>query len=263
MVEVEILNRSGHGVARRVTILGDINTADQKACLTAALKQLLEEGAPLAGLNFDGVILAGQNLAGRDLSGTSFNHAKLEACCLDDAHLFGVHAMGASFARSSLRNTQFCGAILNMADFRKADLSFAKLSGASFADAQFEGVTFHNTIFDGTALANARFSRIDFATNSFHGCSFRDVEADSYSWGNKTPVHPPLFISGVEHPVRLYDDFLTISDSVILRDRLFESHDEISPSSELELVSKYRDLITFFMNARTEKRTLTPKNDPI
>jgi len=262
MFEVEISNMAGDSVARRVPVSDTINPSDRTACLTAAFKQLLAEGAPLSGLNFDALHITDCDLSGRDLSGSSFNHAILLACRFDYARLNGVHAMGAQFARSSFQGAQLFGSILKMADFSMTDLTQANFCGAALVEADLRGASLSDTRFDGAALTGATFDHVDFAAGSFAGCSLREAKVGHFLWGNEDVFHPPVTFSGSVFPVRLFEDFLMMAGTMFPRDQIEGGDSDDATPAELTYLREYRELLTFFMDSQVRDRSARGPSGP-
>lgn len=107
-----------------------INTAHGKpgsGGRALALKELIEEGASLVGINLSKAYLPGVDLRGLDLTGADFSDAILSDSTLKGAVLRNVDFARAKLYGADLGGTDLRGAVLAEADLREANLRNADI----------------------------------------------------------------------------------------------------------------------------------------
>lgn len=135
--------------------------------------------ARLAGVQWDGIHLAGGKMCQADFSGASLANADLAAslwsgACLAGATLRNASLRGAIFSGANLAKANVGGASADSAGFANADLSDATLSGADLRGANFRNANLCNARFcraelSGADLVGASLEAVDFTKANFTG----------------------------------------------------------------------------------------------
>lgn len=127
-----------------------------------ALRDLLNDGVSLAGLNLSEAIFARLNLGGARLTNATLRNAQLDGACLRKAIL----------ENADLSHSQFKGADFSFAQLLKADMRYSSLIGASFDRAFIENTDLRYSILP-VEIRTAR----SFGGTNIYGVQIDDAAA--------------------------------------------------------------------------------------
>lgn len=158
---------------------------------------------------------------------------------LEDAATLGIPLNGPDLRNANLGNAALDGIIMKQADLRGANLTGANLSEARFTDCAFVNTVLYGAFFcesilvncdfsgalcGGTDLAAAQLERNMFSTLSalqmnyndcrmLRDCAFLDESSRQVALFSR----PPVYISGLNQPVIIFDSHVRIGAQIIDR----------------------------------------------
>jgi len=129
--------------------------------------------ANLAGVKFDGSLVAGADFTGADLRRSSWlmtnaSNARFWSAKLQDAEFGKARVNGSDFMNAEVTNISF-----DHADMTGANLAGIHGSGAFFVQAQLDGVTFFNSNLPRAVFLGASMVKAYLSSSRLHQANFR------------------------------------------------------------------------------------------
>ena len=144
---------------------------------------VLLRGQVIAHRDLSGLDLSGMDFSGADLTGTDLSDARLVGANLADAKLYQARLNGAEFLDASLSKADLSEATGKHAGFARADLREVTAVGADLPNCSWSEAQMGKAIFGGANLQNGRFreadlSLVEFVHADLRGCDLTMVRLD-------------------------------------------------------------------------------------